>query len=192
MNEFIELRKRAREKRDKAIDQARKEYNETLVRIAALEQDLLGKEVSSHKRISACIDRVIPSDRPFTTVDIMTALEALDGGRAWRKRSVDHHIYRLRERGLLRRLRKSRKTEPAVYVRIGVKVEESPFQGMTLREVMRATLAERPMNATELAVAMLDAGYETMQSPQAFRNAVRNELRNPKGGFRKRGDKWEA
>ena len=126
---FTELRKRARDKRDKAIAQARKDYSETLVRIAALEQDLLGKE---------------------------------------------------REL-VVRRLRKSRNAEPALYVRVGVAVEKRRFEGMTLREAMRATLAERPLNATELAVAMLDAGYETTQTPQAFRCAVRVELRSRKG-----------
>ena len=52
-------------------------YADTLVRIAALEQDLLGKEHSSSRKVSACIESVIPTDRTSTTVDIMTALEAL-------------------------------------------------------------------------------------------------------------------
>jgi len=103
MEAFNELRRHAREKRDKAIASVRDEYAATLVRIAALEQDLLGREPSTHKTIAGCINRVLPSDRPFTTVDVMTALEALDPGRVWRKRSVDSHISRLRERGVMRR-----------------------------------------------------------------------------------------
>lgn len=193
MKEFNKLREAARDKRDKAIAKARKEYQETLVRIAALEQDLLGRELSTHKLISACVDKVIPSDRPFTTVDIMTALEALDPGRSWRKRSVDNHITRLRERGLLRRLRKSRKGEPAIYARLGVVLEERPFEGLTLREAMRATLQKQgPLNAIGLTVALLDAGYDTNMTPGAFRLAVRRELQNPKNGFRKEGEKWEV
>jgi hypothetical protein len=94
MDAFIELRKRAREKRDKAIGQARSEYADTLRKIAELEQDLLGREPSSHKTIASCIDSVIPTDRVFTTVDVMASLEALDPGRVWRKRSVDSHIAR--------------------------------------------------------------------------------------------------
>src|SRR5438105_760429 len=118
MNEFTKLRERAREKRDKAIALARSEYAATLVQIATLEQDLLGKVSTRYKRISACIESVIPRDRPFNTTDIMTALEALDPGRVWRKRAVDSHIFRLRERGLVRRMRKAKGTEPAVYVRV--------------------------------------------------------------------------
>lgn len=48
MKEFNELRARARQRRDLVINRAKVEYEETLVRIAALEQDLLGREVSTH------------------------------------------------------------------------------------------------------------------------------------------------
>ena len=99
MNEFIALRTLARDKRDKAIALAKSEYAATLVDIARLEQDLLGKESSRHRKISALIESVIPRDRTFTTVDIMTALESLDPGRVCRKRSIDNHLSRLRDRG---------------------------------------------------------------------------------------------
>lgn len=190
MKEFIELRRKAREKRDRAIGQARKDYSETLVRIAALEQDLLGRDLSSHKQISACIDRVIPTDREFTTVDIMTALEALDSARTWRKRSVDSHISRLRERGLVRRVRKARKTEPAIYARAGVKTAPRAFEGQTLKQVIEGTLAGGAMTQTELAVAMLEAGYETTMTPRAFRTAVGVVLRGNAGRFRQESVKW--
>lgn len=73
---------RAQDKRDKLIAAAKREYEQTLIAIAALEQDLLGKVSSRHKKISACIESVIPKDRTFTTTDILAALEALDPGRA--------------------------------------------------------------------------------------------------------------
>lgn len=190
MEAFNELRRQARLKRDKAIAQARRDYSDTLVRIAALEQDLLGRELSSHRKISASIERVIPTDREFTTVDILTGLEALDPGRVWRKRSVDSHISRLRERGLVRRLRKAHGTEPALYARLGVQVAPRPFEDMTMREVIRTVLADKPLTQTELVVAMLEAGYETTMTPQALRNAVGVELRKD-GEFRKTDGKWE-
>ena len=58
MKEFIELRRKAKENRDKAIDLARRDYEETLTRIAALEQDLLGKHISSHKFMSVTVARM--------------------------------------------------------------------------------------------------------------------------------------
>jgi hypothetical protein len=189
MNEFNDLRKRAREKRDKAIAQARQDYAETLGRIAALEQDLLGRDLSTHRKISVCIERVIPQDREFTTADIMAGLEALDPGRVWRKRSIDNHISRLRERGLVRRVRKAKGTEPAIYARVGAKVTERPFQDMTLRQVIKVVLGDRAMNETELTVAMREAGYDSTMTPQALRNAVGVELRK-NAGFRKTDGKW--
>jgi len=187
MNEFIALRARARDKRDKAIAHARQEYEATLVQIASLEQDLLGRESSRHKKVSACIESVLPLDQPFTTVDILASLEAIDPGRVWRRRAVDHHIFRLRERGLVRRMQKSKGTEPAVYVRVGAEVPQLPFEDMTLPEVIRAVLTQ-PMSATELTVRMLEAGYQTAMTKAGLRTAVGVVLR--KGGFVKEGGRW--
>ena len=78
MKEFQAIRKAALTKRDAAIKRARDEYRATLVRVSELEQDILGRDPSGFQSISASIDRVIPSDSTFTTVDIMAALEALD------------------------------------------------------------------------------------------------------------------
>jgi hypothetical protein len=189
-NEFIALRARAREKRDRAIAQARADYAETLTRIAALEQDLLGRVLSSHRSIAACIDSVIPQDREFTTADVMAGLEALDPGRVWLKRSVDSHLSRLRERGIVRRVRRARPPDPAIYVRMGAETPPRPFEDQTLVEVMEAKLRERPMNPTELAVAILEGGYETQMTPKRFRTAVLVQLRAGKDHFRKEGDKW--
>jgi len=117
----------------------------------------------------------------------MASLEALDGGRVWRKRSVDSHISRLRDRGLVRRLKKSKNTTPAVYVRTGVTVPTIPFEDMTLPEVIRAVLT-RPMNQTELVVAMLEQGYETTMTRNTLRDAVGVELRE--GAVKGEGGKW--
>lgn len=191
MKEFIALRTKARENRDRVINLARQEYERTLVEIAKLEQDLLGKESSRHKKISACIESVIPQDREFTTVDIMTALEALDPARVWRKRSVDSHIFRLREKGLLRRVRRSHKADAAIYARVGATVEVRPFENMTLVEVVAAMLEGRSMTQTELVVAMVEAGYETQMSKGALRNAVGVAMRKD-DRFTKSGDKWTS
>lgn len=190
MSAFIELRKQAREKRDKAMDQARDEYAATLARIAALEQDLLGRDLSTHKTVASCIDSVIPTDRAFTTQDIMTALEALDPRRNWRKRSLDNHISRLRERGIVRRVKKSQDRQPAIYVRVGVEVEPLPFEDMTLPEVVADVLSRRqPMRQTDLVVAMLEAGYQTTMNPKRLRDAVGVVLRKGEG-FREVEGEW--
>ena len=107
MEAFNILRAKHRANRDKAIATAREEYEASLTRIATLEQDLLGRNKPQTKTISSCIESVIPSDRPFNTGDIFASLEALDPRRALRKRSIDNHISRLRDKGLVRRLQKA-------------------------------------------------------------------------------------
>jgi len=191
MNAFIELRKQARDKRDKAIGQAREDYAATLRRIAGLEQDLCGREPLTHKTIASCIESVLPSDRVFTTVDIMTSLEALDPKRDWRKRSIDSHLSRLRGRGIVRRVKKSQNTQPAIYVRVGVDVEPLPFEDMPLAEVVAEVLGGcQPVRQTDLVVAMLEAGYQTTMSPKRLRDAVGRVLRGDRGQFWEEDGEW--
>ncbi len=120
----------------------------------------------------------------------MTGLEALDPARVWRKRSIDNHLSRLRERGLVRRVKRSSGTEPAVYVRVGVEVDPLPFEDMTLVDVIASVLETRPMNPTEMVVAMLEAGYKTSMEKIAFRDAISVELKRDKNRFRRDNGRW--
>jgi DNA-binding transcriptional ArsR family regulator len=115
----------------------------------------------------------------------------LDPGRVWRKRSIDNHISRLRERGLVRRVRKAKGTELAIYARLGVAVDAGPFGDKTLVQVMATVLesAGKPMTQTELVVAMREAGYHSTMTPQALRNAVGAELRK-EVAFCKADGRW--
>jgi hypothetical protein len=183
-SEFNRLRGLARARRDKQLAEIRAEYEANLVSIAKLEQDLCGKVSSRYRTISSAIESVIPSDRPFTTEDIMAALEALDPGRVWRKRSLDSHLSRLRERGLVKRLRKATLRERAVYARadFGTEGESRP---------LRAVIAEvltRPMTLTELTVAVVEAGHKSSTNGRQLRNQVARELRED--GFRRDGERW--
>lgn len=188
MQAFNELRKRARDKRDKAIALIRQDYDQTLARIAALEQDILGRDLSTHRTISSCINAAIPNDRPFTIPDVLHALEAADPRRVWRKRSIENHMSRLRERGVVRRLRKHRGVESAVYVCNGVDVEAEPFEDKTLSDVVAEVLGNRRMTITELAVAVLEAGYVTTMNDRTLRTSIGVILR--KGAFKLEGGKW--
>jgi hypothetical protein len=60
VNEFTALRNRAKIKRDKAIAQARAQYNAILVAIATLQQDLDPRPVPRLKTIGDCVDSLIP------------------------------------------------------------------------------------------------------------------------------------
>jgi hypothetical protein len=185
-NEFNALRARARDRRDKAIAAARSEYEAVLVQIATLEQDLFGKLGSRYRSISQAIQSVIPKDTPFNTADLMAALEALDPGRAWRKRSVDWTLVTLRRKGIVKRIKRATIHEPAVYL-MGEAPQVVPLGDMTLIQCIGNVLAG-PMNTTEVCVAAVEAGYRTSMSQQNLRNHVHRLLK--KNGYKQDGGKW--
>lgn len=133
---------------------------------------------------------MIPSDRPFTVQDVVCALEALDERRVWRRRSVDNHISRLRDRGLIRRISRHKGMEGSVYVRAEAAVEPEPFDDKTMLEVAAEVLGGGRMTQTELAVAMLEAGYRTTMKPTALRAALGVAMRHSPERFVMRGGKW--
>jgi hypothetical protein len=187
-NEFTALRELARERRDREISAIREQYEQTLLQIATLEQDLLGKQSSKHKTISSCIESVIPREEPFSTVSVLAGLEALDPGRVWRKRSIDHHFTRLRERNIIKRIRRATIHEPALYVRVGASVAPpTPLADATLADVIRMVLT-RPMTTTEVMVAVVEAGYRSSMPKTQLRSHVGRELRA--GPWQRDGGKW--
>ena len=191
MNEFTKLRDRARARRDQLIAGIRADYEAALVQIARLEQDLCGKETRRLQHFTTSMDSVIPKDRPFTAQDILAALEAMDPSRVWRKHAIDGHIFRLRERGVLRRIRKAKGRELALYVRVGVDVPKLAFEGMTMFQVVRAVLTE-PMTPTEVCVAMREQGYDSTMDPGSLRTHVRRLLKERPEFAMDEGGKWRV
>src|SRR5690606_37383268 len=104
--------------------------------IAELEHDLVGKPTAGEVLTAACIDSIIPTDRTFTTADLMAGLEAKYLGRSWRRRSIDERLAVLRETGVVRRVRRARQRQPAVYAMAGVEVESSPFGDLRLADAI--------------------------------------------------------
>lgn len=187
--EFGQLRNRARQQRDARIAFAKKEYELTLIDIAKLEQNLLGKYSTRRKNISACIESVIPSDREFTTVDIASGLEALEPGRNWRMRSIVSHLHVLRERGIIERVSRHKNNQPAVYVRKGLPVKKHEFADLTLLQVIQKILT-RPLTQTELVVLMMEHGYETGMNREFLRNRVGQILRTSPEFKREGAGRW--
>ena len=191
MEAFAQLKQKAQELRDKKVKQAKDEYKATLKRIVELEQDLLGKLPSDHRSLAECIESVMPFDTTFTTVDIMAGLQAIDETRDWRQRSIDSYLTQVRKKGTVKRIKRSRGTgNPAVYARIGVEVEVGPFEGMTLVECVAALLADGPMTQTELAIELMNRGYETAMNMKSLRNAIGTEMRNSNRFERGNNEKW--
>ena len=78
MQAFNDIRKQARDKRDKAIQKARDEYAETLKRIAEVEQDILGREASRQDTLATCVNRALP-ERSALHVNGRAAFPGGDG-----------------------------------------------------------------------------------------------------------------
>jgi hypothetical protein len=186
-NEFSALRSRARAKRDRAIAEARQEYEAALVEIAGLEQRLCGKLPKGYKTIVQAIDAVIPREGTFTTLDVMTGLEAFDPKRNWRKRSVDYVLTRMRQRGAIRRLKRATIHERASYVRAEAGTKAPGTGDMTLMQIIGKVLV-RPMTTTDVVVAVLEMGYETAMGRNNLRNHATRVLKQ--GGFKCEGGRW--
>lgn len=187
MDAFIQLRKRAAEKRDRAYKQARDEYKLAITRIAELEQLINGTHIPGRVTTAKAIESVIPEDRPFTSLDIRAGLVALNPDREWRQRAIDNQLYLLKKKGVIRRLRAAGNRRHALFVRNDVDIPPLPFENMRLVDVIAAVLARsaKPMTQTELTVAMLEQGYETDQSKVFLRNHVGNTMKTNPGRFRR-------
>jgi hypothetical protein len=182
MDAFSALRTKARTRRDLAIAKARDEFSATLSRIAALEQDLLGKEQSTHRTTSSRINSVIPTDQQFTIAEIMAGLEGIDPTRDWRLRTVVSHISRLRDKGIIRRIRRAKGHEPAIYARVDAKVDPLPFASKTLPEAVAEVMREAagPLRTTEITVALLERGYRSGMTRTVLRGAIAGLMRRHK------------
>jgi hypothetical protein len=168
---------------------ARQEYEAALVQIATLEQDLLGRDNSKHRTISECVMRVIPKDRSFSTQDVYVALEALDPTRYWRKRTIDTVMTSLRERKIVKRIKRGTIHEPALYALVDSDITPPwPLADVPLHKAVRMVLT-RPMTTAEVTVAVTEAGYRSAMKPEYLRQHVVRELQK---GFKRQGEKWMA
>jgi hypothetical protein len=184
--EFGALRRAALEKRDKTIAIARGEYDATLVQIAELEKGLTGCAVVAKRRVSDALKVVIPNDRPFTIPELMALLEAHDGTRPWSSNAVSSRITRLRERGLIERIKRATMSEPARYVCKGLEVERDGLGDMTMREAVELVLT-RPMTTAEIAVGILEAGWHSTMNKRRLTQYISQTLRLV---YKKSGGKW--
>jgi hypothetical protein len=192
MDTFFQLRKQARDIRDEALAEVRAEYADRLKRIAVLEHDLWEKTKAKHKRLTHSIASVIPQDRAFTTEDVYAGLEALDARRPYKKSWVISHLGKLCDRGILRRVQKNHGRQLAIYVRAGVQVEPIPFGNKTLPLAIAMVLEEhgKPLAPIEIAVRLVERGFQTVMDCKRLRGAVGACCRSRPVKFKQSGRKW--
>jgi hypothetical protein len=188
-NEFVQLRAKAREKRDRAIAMAADDYTATLSQIATLERQLLYGWSVRRASIRDCVEAVMPRDQPFTLPEIIAALEGRYPARIWRRHSVGYWITKHVNSGLVRRLMRHKNSESTVYVRASSNVPIAPFEDVTLSQAIRSILT-KPLNETEITVRLREQEFPTEQTNGTFRACVLAELR--KGFRRDKSGKWHV
>lgn len=184
---FAALRAQARDRRDKATAKIIEEYHASLSQINELERRLCGPADPTRLSVSAAVERVLPVGEPFSVADIIAALEGLDPSRLWRKTSVCRHITWLRNRGLVRRVKRHTVKSGAVYMRTSANEPGIVTEEKTVRALIDEVMT-KPMRIAEVCAAVLAAGHKTSMIPGHFRTHVIRRLKE--AGFRERDGKW--
>ncbi|HEX5103335.1 MAG TPA: hypothetical protein VFV87_05970 [Pirellulaceae bacterium] len=188
-NDFAALRAQARKRRDNELARVREEYQENLAKIADLEQRLLGRIDPKRMPLTAAVESVLPLGEPFTTTSVMRSLEALDATRVWRMASVMRHIRALRERGLVRRMKRASVHEPAQYIRTDGPAKVVPVpRDRSLRDWLEE-IVTKPMRTAEVMQAVKESGFQTTMIAGHLRTYVKRSLRE--AGYREVAGKWQ-
>lgn len=187
--DFAALRAKARQRRDSELTRVREEYQENLAKIADIEQRLLGRVDPKRMPLSAAVEHVLPLGESFTATSVMRSLEALDATRIWRLASVVRHIRALRERGLVRRLKRANVHAPAEYMRTDGPAKVVPVpRDKTLHDWLRE-IVTKPMRTAEVLEAVKESGFQTTMIPAHLRTYAKRALKE--AGFREVGGKWQ-
>jgi hypothetical protein len=185
---FAALRKLAADRRDKAFEAARREFDSALQDIAALEKKLVlrapvkrPRNRQTRKLIDTIVS-VIPDDRTFNRDDLCGWVREADPERTFTKATITTNINRLIGEGVLKRVTTAAGKQRATYA---VPSFECPEPAPSMLDMAEEVLREKgkPMDATSLMVALLDRGVEPEFGPkQALDKLVH--------GMRKRGERF--
>lgn len=189
MTAFDELKRQAAAKRDAAIQAAREEYRDTLRSLDGLRCKLTPKHkrrrsgVPLHERIL----QAIPRDSCFTVPDIESWL-GLDYSDHDLIRST---LNRMMKRGVIKRMRRSRCREVAIFAAAEYGPSANQWDDMTLIEAAETVLRDlgRPVSAVALTVELVERGYTPTTDEKAMLKSLRDAMRR-KPQFRESGGQW--
>ena len=177
MNAIQQLKKEAVTKRDKAIESAKKEYNDTIQKINELDSRLTGKRVRKFSRenkptlIQLIFDN-LPDDRAFTQTDVAGILDA-HSHRKYAKTSINMTISRMLKSGDIKRIRYAKNGKPALYALSHVDVE----QEKTMLQWAKEIPDWQNIPPVELMVKMTENGYELESAPREAVRSLERELK---------------
>lgn len=174
MDQFAELRKLAREKRDAAIQAARDEYHEQLQEIAVLEKSLKPRKPSLKGQakpkvpMRVKIMEVCPKDRPFSLAELVELL-GLPERESVRVRTT---LDRLKKRGEIEQVRRGKGKCVALWAITGV-CNTNPLNQLSMKAAAAIVLKRLDTpGPSELAVAMLEQGYAPSTGSRSFQKSI--------------------
>ena len=193
MTTFNELRKLARDKRDRAIKFIKDDYSSTLEQINALEKKLIRRKPSLKGRAKPAVPLRVeildcaPRDSTFTVNDILERLE-LDESESVRVRTT---FDRMIKRGDIKRVKRGRKNIPALFAVSTYGPPTNQLNDLSQIEAAEVVLREigRPLSVAQLAVEMLERGFEPVGGRQNFIKSLRSAMRR-NNAFVQNIDKW--
>ena len=193
MTTFNELRKLARDKRDRAIKFIKDDYSSTLEQINALEKKLIRRKPSLKGRAKPAVPLRVeildcaPRDSTFTVNDILERLE-LDESESVRVRTT---FDRMIKRGDIKRVKRGRKNIPALFAVSTYGPPTNQLNDLSQIEAAEVVLREigRPLSVAQLAVEMIERGFEPVAGKQGFVKSLRSAMRKS-SSFVQADDKW--
>lgn len=190
MDAYDDLRKQARDKRDRAILAARAEYETALAAIRSLKAKLTGETlrkrpggavVPKQRPIIDLICDVLPADRTFTVAEIRDRLHAIEPSRVFR--SLKPLLHKLKSEGVIRPVsREGRGRVQWEYV--APRQSVIPFAALALTDAAEVVLRDAgPLRTTDLAVALQQRGYRADADPRVLVDSLGKALKRCVGRF---------
>ena len=192
MNNFDQLRKLARDKRDDAIHAIKAVYQTELDSINSLEKKLTRKpslkgrpkpEVPMHVQIM----EAVPTDANFTVHDLLEWLELPASDKTIVRTTID----RLMSRHQIKRVRRGRRGTPALFAVTSFGPPVNPLNNLSQVDAAESVLRSfgQPVTITELALAMIEQGYDPVSGNRKLKKSLGAAL-GRKPGFKNECGLW--
>jgi hypothetical protein len=193
------LRQRAADKRDKAIKDARHEYQK-IVQLLDMMEESLGDEPAPPTRrqrlwrpIVDLLAEVIPKDRTFTIDEAVELLKQREPGRDFNAQSVRTMFPEMAKQGIVRKVRRT----AGGFVHgasAELEVSDDPIAVLSYGDATERVLMEKgPLTPVEIVVALKESGYKPHDDPRSMLRSLMDSFkRNRKRFSRGEDGRWTA